>query len=341
MPEDIKTRAVAALTDVEAQRIVAVVNLAISKFDTLCALFKKEIPCEHDLESVLISDVLRNIFRSNLSTSDRSLKPIAITDDESYLRQLFQSTRWLMIERMTRSLQDEEANRVELTRATDRERKIAEDVFVLKQQLEKARKLREADIGAKNLIISKLKDQLKSIKQASEEVTQKLDSRAKAKEETEVGAFNVKKELASKQISTLSSELNKLISEHREEETQLRKKMQKVESEVEAWIQKYDQDMDEKQNEIDEINSLYKDEKEQLSELRKRYSLLEAEFAKSKEYHNLANDLKKRREAQIKRKEIAATKIQALIRGFKIRKQLKEQKEKKKKSAKPKKKKKK
>ena len=39
----------------------------------------------------------------------------------------------------------------------------------------------------------------------------------------------------------------------REEEAQLRKRKNKMESEVENWVMKYDQEMGEKQHEIDEL----------------------------------------------------------------------------------------
>lgn len=44
------------------------------------------------------------------------------------------------------------------------------------------------------------------------------------------------------------------ILRNREEEALARKKKFKIESEVENWIHKYDQDMEEKQIEIDDIS---------------------------------------------------------------------------------------
>jgi hypothetical protein len=55
------------------------------------------------------------------------------------------------------------------------------------------------------------------------------------------------------EIDTLKSQLEQNIILNREEEALGRKKKFKVESEVENWIHKYDQDLEEKQAEIDEI----------------------------------------------------------------------------------------
>ena len=55
------------------------------------------------------------------------------------------------------------------------------------------------------------------------------------------------------EIESLQAQLEEITNKNREEEAQLRKKKYKIESEVENWIHKYDQDMDEKQAELEDI----------------------------------------------------------------------------------------
>ncbi len=55
------------------------------------------------------------------------------------------------------------------------------------------------------------------------------------------------------EIDSIKLQLEQDLLRHREEEALGRKKKFKVESEVENWIHKYDQDLEEKQAEIDEI----------------------------------------------------------------------------------------
>lgn len=51
----------------------------------------------------------------------------------------------------------------------------------------------------------------------------------------------------------MRAQIEEDVLKHREEEARARKKKFKVESEVENWISKYDQELEEKQLEIDEI----------------------------------------------------------------------------------------
>lgn len=55
------------------------------------------------------------------------------------------------------------------------------------------------------------------------------------------------------EISALKANLEATVISNREEELLARKKKFKIEGEVENWIYKYDQDMEEKQIEIDDI----------------------------------------------------------------------------------------
>ena len=55
-------------------------------------------------------------------------------------------------------------------------------------------------------------------------------------------------------ISSLTATLADLSLKNREEEALYRKKKFKIESEVDNWIAKYDQEMEEKQAEIDDIS---------------------------------------------------------------------------------------
>lgn len=67
-------------------------------------------------------------------------------------------------------------------------------------------------------------------------------------------AYDGLQESALKQeISSLKAQLDELVTRDGEEEANLRKRKFKIESEVENWIHKYDQDMDEKQTELEDI----------------------------------------------------------------------------------------
>ncbi|KAJ1500485.1 hypothetical protein HMI56_003799, partial [Coelomomyces lativittatus] len=255
------------------------------------------------------------------------------SSDNSML-QLLRYTKWLMIEKLTRTAHDEELKKMELEMVLERERKINEDVTQVEKELEKAKKERIAEINIKNEAIQKLKDELREIKHNAEDATRKLEYRSRQKEDAERHAFLEKEQKCIEKIEELKSEWLKLGIAHKEEELNLRKKKFKVESEVDAWIQKYDQEMFEKQTEIDDLISIYNEEKQQLNDLQVKYERLQKEYEKILNDRKSAELMQQKLDSDRIKKNKAATKIQAIWRGYLVRKQLKEQKEKKKKGGK-------
>lgn len=65
---------------------------------------------------------------------------------------------------------------------------------------------------------------------------------------------------------------------NRQVEMQLRKRKTKMEAQVESWILKFDQDMGERQSEIEAVQEQYDAELSQLEELQKRFDDLESEY---------------------------------------------------------------
>merc|ERR1712178_587486 len=123
------------------------------------------------------------------------------------------------------------------------------------------------------------------------------------------------------------TQLQNLVSEHRENEQSHRKKKFKMETEVENWIQKYDRDMGERQTEYEEIDTIYTEEKKQLTELEERFKTLEEEYQAIMEERRIAREKQEEAERQLQRCVKAATTIQAFWRSYKVRKALKGKKE--------------
>ncbi|KAJ3062913.1 hypothetical protein HDU98_001262, partial [Podochytrium sp. JEL0797] len=165
--------------------------------------------------------------------------------------------------------------------------------------------------------------ELRDIKQQAEDTTKRLESRSKQKEDQELQQAKDKETAVRNDITKSTLELQEMIRKNREEEALLRKRKFKVESEVENWIHKYDQDMEEKQAELEDITTIYNEEKAQLDELQTRYNELQGE------YDRIMNERRIKQEEQISRmKELkhmseAATLIQAIFRGWKARRDLK------------------
>lgn len=102
-------------------------------------------------------------------------------------------------------------------------------------------------------IIRKHKDELRLIKSQTDDISRKMESRTKQREDIDTQQSANKQMSISNEIIGLQKDLDELTAKDREEEASVRKRKAKIENEVEAWIFKYDQEMGEKQNEIEEL----------------------------------------------------------------------------------------
>ncbi|KAI8800637.1 hypothetical protein BJ742DRAFT_840660 [Cladochytrium replicatum] len=254
----------------------------------------------------------------------KSTKPPAV----AHFEQLLNEVRLLVYDRLKTSVEEEKAKQDQLSVIIAKEQKTSNDVAVLKEELEKAKRERSNEVSKRNDTIRRLKEELREIKHQAEETTKRLESRSKQKEDLDIQQFRERDAALQQEIASLRSQHEELCKKHREEEAQLRKKKFKIESEVENWIHKYDQDMDEKQNEIEDITAIFTEEKAQLDDLQKRFAGLQRDFQQIQEERRIAQELKKEQERVMRRMTDAAVLIQSVWRGFKIRKDLKKKKDK-------------
>lgn len=124
----------------------------------------------------------------------------------------------------------------------------------------------------------------------------------------------------------MKADLERQNNLHREEELLARKKKFKIECEVENWIHKYDQDLEEKQTEIDDITVLFLEEKTHLDELQQQYAELQKEYEQIQERQKLVEAQKKEQDAVQTKLNAAAILIQKIFRGFKVRLDMKRKK---------------
>jgi hypothetical protein len=142
------------------------------------------------------------------------------------------------------------------------------EVKFIKDELDKARTYRTDEIEKKNETIRRLKgllmiaqpcsprlpDELREIKAAADDHNKRLEVRSKQKEDSDAYQFEQKETALRLETDNLRKQLAELRVKNREEEMAMRKRKAKIENESEAWISKVDQDMGEKQGEIDEIS---------------------------------------------------------------------------------------
>jgi DNA repair exonuclease SbcCD ATPase subunit len=219
----------------------------------------------------------------------KSAKSPAVAQFEHRL----QEVKTLIYDRLRTTVEEENQKQDQLSLIIAKEQKTSAEVKAQREELEKAKKERNAEINKKNEVIRKLKDELKEIKQQAEEATRKLESRSKQKEDMDIKASEQKEAELKSEIERLKAQLEDVNNQHREEEALARKKKFKIESEVENWIHKYDQDLEEKQNEIDDITALFLEEKAHLDELQLQFVDLQKEYDQIQERQKVIEQKKK------------------------------------------------
>lgn len=215
-----------------------------------------------------------------------------------------------------------------------KERVATSAVNRLQQELATETKAREKDITARQDTIKKLEFDLLEVNMLNSDRQKSSEKQSRDRELSEGQHFQTKEGVLKDQIDKLKAELEETLTANRENEDQLRKKKLKNEKRVEEIIQAYDTDMEEKHTELEELKDAYAREKRFLAELvdheaalAVRNEEIESALAKAK----LAEE---HRAKEWKKIHLAAAKIQAVYRGFRVRKVARERLRKKKKKGK-------
>lgn len=224
---------------------------------------------------------------------------------------------------------EEEKERMEyLQEISKRERNNAAIIEKLETELKAAQDDKDEEIRKKNDVIRGLNADLRQIQKFSEDHIRRVNAEADKQKAADKKNSEGRKQRLQQEVTQLQTQQQNLVSEHRENEQELRKKKFKIETEVENWIQRYDQDMGERQDEYEEIDTVYTEEKKQLHELEERFKTLEAEYQQIMEERRQARERREAAERELALMVKASTTIQAFWRSFKVRKALKARKKK-------------
>ncbi|KXS21868.1 hypothetical protein M427DRAFT_280615 [Gonapodya prolifera JEL478] len=310
-----------------------------SRLDSLMEIKDRGVP-EAD------TDAFRNEVREtsqHLHASIRTVERVFLRNRESlskllllrYQRNpavvrfeaLIAELKGILFEKLRQGADEERETEEKVKTVAAREQKTTAEVKQLQEELRKARLYRSQEINSKNDVIRRLKDELRSIKDSAEDATRKTELKSKQKEESDLREFADREKVLLADIAQLSADLSSLRSTHRGAELTLRKRNAKTQSEVENWIHKYDQDMGERQSELDELTAQHGEERTQLDELKEKHETLSREWERIKEERKRAEERKKE-ERQLAVKVTAATKIQAVWRGYVVRRDLRKKKSK-------------
>ncbi|KAK1156643.1 dynein regulatory complex protein 10 isoform X1 [Acipenser oxyrinchus oxyrinchus] len=199
-------------------------------------------------------------------------------------------------------------------------------VSALEADVEATIQDRDTEISKKNEMIRQLKSSLHQTEKLSDDFLKKTGQESDKQLQSDQKASEVKCGKLQQEITQLRSQLNNLITENCESELALRKRKYKVETEIENWIQKYDADMGEKQVELEQLHAVYTEEQGELKELEEHFAVLDQEYSQIMEERHLAQVKKEQEERELILMIRVTTRIQALWKGYKVRKMMKSKK---------------
>lgn len=237
--------------------------------------------------------------------------------------------RGFLFEKLLTSPQEENDQIHHLNELIKKEQKNADKIKVLEADVDAAIKDRDGEVAKKNDVIRQLKVQLYQLEKFSNEHIRRMKQEADNQQKSDQRVSENNCAQLQQEIQRKRAQLNSEIAEHKEIEMALRKKKYKLETEIENWIQKFDSDMGEKQTELEELQVVYEEELAQHEELKEKMALLEEEYLQIVEERRLAQEKKEAEEKELARLTRAATLIQALWKGYLVRRLLKPKKKKK------------
>lgn len=227
-------------------------------------------------------------------------------------------------EKLATSKQEELDRETTLTELLLREKQATTEIKRLEEEFAAAVQKKEEQVNEKKGIAKRLENELQTVKKTSEENDRRVLADASRQETTELKSYETRKSKLELEILQSRKKLADNRAGHRESELQLRKRKFKVENELENWIREYDNDMGERQDEMEKVQNVYDDQQTQLQELEEKFKTMEEEYNQVTEERRIAKEKAEQAERELRAMIRAATMIQALWRSFKCRKMLKQ-----------------
>jgi hypothetical protein len=226
---------------------------------------------------------------------------------------------------LTTTVEDEHSQKVLCQTILAREREAEENRQALEHQLAIARRNRRRMVSELDAQVSKLRGELRTSQACFADEEAALEREIKSSTERLVGSHRVAVDRLAAEESKLEERRAQFATEVEAEELLLAKKKSKYEAEVNALVAKYDADMSSKQAEIDELQQQYEADKRRLRQLEEHFSAVDDENARVAAEEEQWRAYLSSRSAEDNRLDNAALMLQKLYRGFRARKELKQQ----------------
>ncbi|XP_062844813.1 dynein regulatory complex protein 10 [Trichomycterus rosablanca] len=234
-----------------------------------------------------------------------------------------QNFRDVVLERLVTTPSEEQKLKRRAQEATVRHRSNLERIDKLEKDVAEAERERDEELSRRDEEISRRKDSLQRIIKEKQENVLKIQTDSVQQKISDQKNSEEKRQRLQLRADQLQTQLTNISAEHWESGTTLRKKNKKLETQIENLIKRYDSDLGEKQVELEKLMQMYEEERAELKDLQELHVVLEPEYAQIMEERRRAQERRVEEEKELQTKSRAAIIIQAVWRGWSVRKAMK------------------
>lgn len=221
--------------------------------------------------------------------------------------------------RLTTTVEDEATNRTMLHELTEQERRAEESKEALNTKLNDVKEEKERTTFGLDQILRKLQVELQDLTVSNKlelETVQRDMSEAIAKAASD---HELRVRQLQDQLDNLERQSNEVIEKNRDEEQKLRKEKSRSEHALCEKIQLYDEDMENHRVELLSMKNEYQKETDEYSILKEYFDKIDADLTRAEDEYRILAAVARREKFAIKVFDIAANRIQNIVRGIQAR----------------------
>ena len=231
--------------------------------------------------------------------------------------------RDLTLVRLQTTVEEEKSRQDKLASIVSRERQSTAEMEKLQGLLKKAVDVRNEEEKKRKRTIARLTKTLENLNSNTLEDMKSMEKDAKNRESVDNQHFAKAQAELEAEAAEKRSILAGLVEKNKAAEEERRRNRARIESEVVNWLNRYDDEMGEKQNELEDLQAVYAKEQGRLGNLQNRYAVLKREYDAILDEHARLQARAAAEAAEFDAMIRAATTIQAAWLGHKARKSFK------------------
>ena len=221
---------------------------------------------------------------------------------------------------LTTTVEEEKARNDMIREVVQKEKEVSAAVKKLQADLASEKQLHLQEVEERNEIIAKLKEDLVAVRTKSSIETKYLHKVARARGQSLNRAYNAQVTELEQQIWHVKKELEIETRAHMESEKFLKKKQADLQTEIQVWMQKYDEDIEEQEKILEQLKESRAADLIKLNDYTERETKEREERERREEAARMKAEADRLRRAEEERNLWAATRVQALWRGYLQRK---------------------